>query len=115
MDRDKALEAIRKMIHEDHWFGEGAGGSGHLASVGLGNLEIISQEEAEFQDQPCIAVVCACSVDRESEFGGESRRYKKRRVLSRSGKVLDRQTLEEKVFDLLTGEEREGFLGLLDV
>ena len=115
MDRDKALGAIRKQVNEDHWFGEGAGGSGHLASVGLGNLDIVSQEETEFQDQPCIAVVCSYSVDRVSEYGGESRRYKKRIVLSKSGKVLDRQTLEEKEYDLLTGEEREGPRGLLDV
>ena len=26
--------------------------------------------------------------------------------------MLDRETLEEKVYDLLTGEERKGFFGI---
>lgn len=95
-----------------HWLGEGAGGSGHMASVGLAGPEIISHRPVQFRDRPCVEVVYTYGIDRESEFGGEAYRYKKKAVLSRSGEVLDSETLEEKVYDLLTGEERRGFFGI---
>lgn len=115
MDRDRLLEAVRKAVSNEHWLGEGAGGSGHMASVGLGGLEIVSQSAIELHGRPCTEVVYSYSIERMSEFGGEVRRIRKRAVLGGSGEVLDAQTLEEKVYDLLTGEEREGFFGVPDI
>ena len=115
MTRDELLEAVRKAVNSEHWFGEGTGGSGHMASVGLAGLEIVSQGAIEHQGRPCTAVVYSYSIERMSEFGGEVRRIRKRAVLGGSGEVLDAQTLEEKVYDLLTGEEREDFFGVADV
>jgi hypothetical protein len=115
MDRDELLEAVRKAVNGEHWFGEGTGGSGHMASVGLGGLEIVSQSPIERDGRPCTEVVYSYSIERMSEFGGDVRRIRKRAVLGGSGEVLDARTLEEKVYDLLTGEEREDFFGIPDV
>ena len=105
---------IKKVVEKDHWFGEGTGGSGHLASVSLGDLKIISHKEIDFRKQPGTEVIYSYRIDRQSEFGGETYVYKKKAVLDKKGIVLDSHTLEEKVYDLLTGEERDDFRDLID-
>ena len=115
MDPDKILEALRNVVNAEHWFGEGTGGSGHLASISLADLDIISQKEIEYRNRLCVEVVYSYSVARMSEFGGETYHYKNKAVLSTSGEALQKQVLEEKVYDLLTGEEIEGFFDMPDI
>ena len=47
MNRDWLLEIVKGEINRRHTFGEGAGGSGHLASIGLRAVEIVSAGACE--------------------------------------------------------------------
>ena len=112
MDKDAALEAVTRLVKQSHSFGEGTGGSGHMASVGLSGPEIISLDPVDFHGQPCSDVVYSYRIERMSEFGGAVYHHKKRVVLSESGEVRHSESLEYKEFDLLTGEERSGTFDL---
>jgi hypothetical protein len=112
MDDDAALEVVTRMVKGSHWLGEGTGGSGHMASVGLSGPEILSLDPIDFQGERCSDVVYAYRIERMSEFGGEVSHYKSRVVLSESGEIRHTESLEYREFDLLTGEERSGTFDL---
>ena len=91
----------------DGLIGEGTGGSGHMASVGLGGPELVERKEVEHEGRTCVEAIYTYSIDRESEFGGESRRFRCRALIDNGGGILETSTIKETVYDVLTGEEHD--------
>ena len=105
LDENLVLELLDAKIRQTHWLGEGTGGSGHMAAVTMAALAIEEQQEIEYKGDPCLKITYSYNIDRQSEFGGESRFFKNEAILDAGGKILTERELEYKLYDLLTGEE----------
>jgi hypothetical protein len=108
MDFNTLKGYVQAYIRSSYETGEGVGGSGHMASLAAGLDRIEKWEEVGSGQELRYVVVAIFTCTRESEFGGESTRYKKRFTFSSGGDLLAEETLETKVTDLLTGEENDG-------
>ena len=105
MDSEKILEIIHNEINNKHWFGEGTGGSGHMASIYLSEVKVLSQKETKINSKICLEIVYFYKIIRESEFGGQIFDYEAKIILSETGEIMDNKITSENIFDLLSGDE----------
>ncbi len=106
MDIKAAEKIVADYINEAHTFGEGVGGSGHMASTGLSSCKVKAIDEATHNQQPCTRIAYSYEVTRMSEFGGETYGYEGH-LLVQEGKAVWNEITTEYVRDLLAFDDDE--------
>ena len=104
-DEDEILTILNNHIEKAHWFGEGVGGSGHMATVYPSMPSILSVEDTIIKDKHCVKILYSYDIIRESEFGGTVNSYKKELILDATMNVVSEKEIDHRVRRLLEPPE----------